>query len=191
MHGLKISDRDSKFFCDICCRGKLPHSTVCKKPDARARKPLDLVHSDLSGAVEPVAKDGHKYCICFVDDFSGMMFHYFLKHKSDTTRATARFIADMAHIGSIKRLRTDNGGEYVGADFKDLLIQHSIKHDPVNIVNQFSSETLQKIRLSCHEVEATIVLENVMKVYTFLRRIRYKKLTQLCVKWFQNRNRND
>ena len=62
---------------------------------------------------------------------------------------------------------------------------------PVNIVNQFSSETLQKICLSCHEVEATIVLENVMKVYTFLRRIRYKKLTQLCVKWFQNRNRND
>ena len=62
---------------------------------------------------------------------------------------------------------------------------------PVNIVNQFSSETLQKIRLSCHEVEATIVLENVMKVYTFLRRIRYKKLTQLCVKWFPNRNRND
>ena len=62
---------------------------------------------------------------------------------------------------------------------------------PVNIVNQFSSETLQKIRLSCHEVEATIVLKNVMKVYTFLRRIRYKKLTQLCVKWFQNRNRND
>ena len=87
------------------------------------------MHSDLSGAVEPVAKDGYKYCICFVDDFSGMMFHYFLKHKSDTTRATARFIADMAHIGSIKRLKTDNGGEYVGADFKDLLIQHSIKHE--------------------------------------------------------------
>ena len=58
-----------------------------------------------------------------------MVFHYFMKHKSDTTRATARFIADMAHIGSIKRLRTDNGGEYVGADFKDLLIQHSIKHE--------------------------------------------------------------
>ena len=68
---------------------------------------------------------------CNQDDllkFSGMVFHYFLKHKSDTTRATARFIADTAHIGSIKRLRTDNRGEYVGADFKDLLIQHSIKH---------------------------------------------------------------
>ena len=57
--GLKISDRDSKFFCDICC-GNIPHSTVCKKPDARAWNPLDLVRSDLSGAVEPVAKDGHE-----------------------------------------------------------------------------------------------------------------------------------
>ena len=61
--GLKITDRDGKFFCDICCRGKLrSHSTVCKKPGARARKPLDLVHSDLSGAVQPVAKDGYKDC---------------------------------------------------------------------------------------------------------------------------------
>ena len=73
-----------------------------------------------------------------------------------------------------------------------LLLKDNQKNpNPVNIVNKFSSETLQKIRLSCHEVEATMVLENVMKVYTFLRRIRYKKLTQLCVKWFQNRNRND
>ena len=62
---------------------------------------------------------------------------------------------------------------------------------PVNIVNQFSSETLQKICLSCHEVVTIIALENVMKVYTFLRRNRYKKLAQLCVKLFPNRNRND
>ena len=55
----------------------------------------------------------------------------------------------------------------------------------------FSSETLKKNCLSYYEVEAIIVLENVMKVYTFLRQIRYKKLTQLCVKLFQNRNRND
>ena len=34
----------------------------------------------------------------------------------------------------------------------------TIPNPPVNIVNQFSSETLQKIRLSCHEVEAIIVL---------------------------------
>ena len=39
--GLKISDPNNKFFCDICCRGKLPHCAVNKKPDACALKPLD------------------------------------------------------------------------------------------------------------------------------------------------------
>ena len=65
--GLKISDPNNKFFCDICCRGKLPHCSVNKKPDARALKPLDLVHSDLAGLISPVAKDGCEYAICFLD----------------------------------------------------------------------------------------------------------------------------
>ena len=129
LDGLKISDPNNKFFCDICCRGKLPHCAVNRKPDARALKPLDLVHSDLAGPISPVAKDGFEYAICFLDDYSGMVFHYFMKHKSDTTLATAKFIADVAHIGKIKRLRTDNGGEYMEGSFKDLLVQHSIKHE--------------------------------------------------------------
>ena len=64
----------------------------------------------------------------FLDDYSGMVFHYFMKHKSDTTLATAKFIADVAHIGNIKRLRTDNGGEYMEGSFNVRLVQHSIKH---------------------------------------------------------------
>ena len=102
--GLKISDPNNKFFCDICCRGKLPHCAVNKKPDVRALKPLDLVHSDLAGPISPVAKDGFEYAICFWDDYSGMVFYYFMKHKSDTTLATAKFIADVAHIGKIKTM---------------------------------------------------------------------------------------
>ena len=58
-----------------------------------------------------------------------MVFHYFMKHKSDITLATAMFIADVAHIGKIKRLWTDNGGEYMEGSFQDLLVQHSIKHE--------------------------------------------------------------
>ena len=46
--GLKISDPNNSFFRDTCCRGKLPHYAVNKKPDVRALKPIDLVHSDLA-----------------------------------------------------------------------------------------------------------------------------------------------
>ena len=105
VEGIKISDRNNNFYCDPGICGKLPHCVVNKKPDARAQKPLDVIHSDLAGPISPVTKYGVEYVICFLDDYSGMVFHYFIKSKSGTTRATARFIADVAHIGNIKRIR--------------------------------------------------------------------------------------
>ena len=106
----------------------MPHTAINKKPDKRAKKPLDLVHSDLSGQLSPADKNGYQYAMVFVDDYSGMTFHYLLKNKSDATRAMEKFIADVAPIGKIKRLRSDNGGEYLG-EFKDVLIKQSIKHE--------------------------------------------------------------
>ena len=38
--------------------------------------------------------------------------------------ATAQFLADVAQIGTVRTLRTDYGGEYVGSDFKELLHKH-------------------------------------------------------------------
>ena len=107
-----------------------------KKQDARALKPLDLVHSDLAGLISPVAKDRFEYAICFLNDYSGMVFHYLMKHKSDTTHATAKFIANVAHIGNIKRLRTDKGGEYMEGNSTRTIIRplthnyhNDIRHD--------------------------------------------------------------
>ena len=44
---------------------------------------MQFVHTDLDGPITPVAKDGFKYTIDFVDDFSDAVFVYFLKEKSD------------------------------------------------------------------------------------------------------------
>ena len=85
------------------------HTAINKKPDKRAKKPLDLVHSDLSGQLSPADKNGYQYAMVFVDDYSGMTFHYLLKNKSDVTRAMEKFIADVAPIGKIKRSRSDSG----------------------------------------------------------------------------------
>ena len=128
VHGIKIQDPDEKIFCNICCNlGKMTHSAISKIPDQRAKKPLDMVHSDLARPIIPTAKDGFVYAIVFIDGYFGMTFHYFLRNKSDATRAMETFIADVAPIGKIKGLRTDGGGEYM-SDFKDVLIKHGIKH---------------------------------------------------------------
>ena len=110
----------SNLECNTCTEGKFVDSRN-RKPDRRATKPLAKVHTDLAGPINPVSKNGFKYCIVSTDDFSGDVFVYFLKNKTDTLLATEKFLADCALYGQVKCLRSDNGTEFMNNDFQTLL----------------------------------------------------------------------
>ena len=48
-----------------------------------------------------MAKDGFKYALTFVDDYTGTICVYFLKNKSDTVAATEKFLADNRPFGKL------------------------------------------------------------------------------------------
>ena len=125
--GMQISDK-SDFDCVTCPAGKMTEH-LNREPDARASRPLELIHSDLCGPIDPISINHSKYAIIFVDDFSNLLTVYFLKNKSDAKAATERFLADMAPYGTIKRFRCDGGGEYSSNAFKNLLIENKIKQE--------------------------------------------------------------
>ena len=142
VQGMKISNHKN-FDCETCILAKQPN-TRNHQADPRAGKPFDLNHTDLAGPIEPIAKDRYKYAMIFTDDYSGCLLTYFLKSKSDAPKATEKFLADRAHYGKvktlnffqdtfpsgeIKRMRSDNSGEYLSKEFKELLLKHSIKHE--------------------------------------------------------------
>ena len=142
VQGMKINNRE-RFDCEVCTMSKQPNERN-READVRAKQPFELVHTDLSGPIDPVAKDGFKYAMIFTDDFSSCNFTYFLKEKSDAPKATEKFLADIAPYGKvktlsffddvfpsgeIKKMRSDNGGEYISSDFKEILIKHSIRHE--------------------------------------------------------------
>lgn len=54
------------------------------------------MHTYLAGPIDPEAKEGFKYALKFTDDYSGAVFIYFLKAKSDTAMASEKLIADTA-----------------------------------------------------------------------------------------------
>ena len=127
VEGMKITTK-GKSECDTCVQGKMSQYRN-REPDRRATAPLQLVHSDLAGPITPQSREGHKYAMVFVDDYSGALGVYFLKNKSDATRATEQFLADTAPYGTVKRLRSDNGGEYISDEFESLLLKNKIKHE--------------------------------------------------------------
>ena len=76
--------------CDVCIEGKMIESRN-RNPDARAAKPLELVHTDLAEPIDLSSREGFRYSIAFTGDYSGAIFVYFLKNKSDTVAATGKF----------------------------------------------------------------------------------------------------
>lgn len=125
--GMKISNKDVGD-CTVCIRGKMTNERS-RLPDAKAKTPLELVHCDLAGPMDPTSREGFRYTLGFTDDYSGLVTVYFLKSKDDTVEATKRFIADVAPYGTVKRLRSDNGGEFVSREFKKIMLENKIKHE--------------------------------------------------------------
>ena len=89
VEGMKISSRDD-FDCKTCYEGKM-HKSRNRLPDARAENQMELIHCDLAGPMSVAFRENSKYCISFVDDYSGVVFVYFLKNKSDIVAATKNF----------------------------------------------------------------------------------------------------
>ena len=118
VEGMGIKVGTSVGVCEACVKGKQTRQPS-HKPAARAKEPLELVHSDLCGPITPTTFGGTKYYVLFIDDYTRMTNIYPLKGKT-TVEVVERFKEYKAEVETqtgkqIKRLRTDGGGEYQGS----------------------------------------------------------------------------
>ena len=74
---MKIENKDN-FQCEICILGK-QQNTRNRSPDERYKACMELLTQTLLDRLNPVAYEGFKYAISFVDDYSSATFIYFLK----------------------------------------------------------------------------------------------------------------
>ena len=101
-------------------------------PNTHANKILEMVHIDLAGPTDPIAKDGFKYVLGCIDDCYGLIVTYMLKNKSDTLKAFKKFIADISPYGNLKYVRTDQGTEFTSSTFELVLIKNKINHQKIS-----------------------------------------------------------
>lgn len=155
--GMKIIGKDD-FNCKTCAEGKM-YEYRSREPDKRASQRLELIHCDLAGPIDPVSRENSKYAIVFVDDYSGVVFVYFLKNKNDAAAATAKFLADIAPYGSVKRLRSDNGTEFTCSEFKSLMVSNRIKHEFSAPYSPHQNGTAERTWRTLFEMARCLLLE--------------------------------
>ncbi|GFU59707.1 retrovirus-related Pol polyprotein from transposon TNT 1-94 [Nephila pilipes] len=96
------------------CVGCIKNSEIPYPEEAEhiAKHPLHFVHSDLCGWMKTQSVSGNYYFLTFVEDYSRYSMIYFLLKKNKVLSKFGR---------TIKVLRSDKGGEYIGKELKDSL----------------------------------------------------------------------
>ena len=96
----------------------------------------------------------------FVDDYSSIVFTYFLKNKSNAVDALKRFLADTALYGTVKRMRSDNGGEFISHEFQNILIENKIKIELTSPYSPHQNGTSERNWQSLFNMARTLLIDS-------------------------------
>ena len=115
--------------CEDCIFGKQKKVSFTKIGKTPKEKRLELVHTDVWGPSPVSSLAGSLYYVTFIDDSIRKLWVYFLKKKSevfDTFRKWKAMVENEIGL-KIKRVRSDNGGEYRDNRFREFCANNGIK----------------------------------------------------------------
>lgn len=113
-------DRDGLETCMACKKGRLARRKFGSRAKYKASRPLEIVHSDVCQLSHP-SREGFRYFVSFIDDFSRFAVVYQIKSKSQVFECFVHFTTRAERETGLKLvdLRSDNGGEYVSGRMRD------------------------------------------------------------------------
>lgn len=95
----------------------------------QSKSVLDLIHMDLMGPMQVESLSGKKYVFVLVDDYSRYTWVRFIQEKSETVNSFRILALQLINEkGSIKKIRSDDGGEFQNESMKEFCESHGIVH---------------------------------------------------------------
>ncbi|CAI7931381.1 unnamed protein product, partial [Closterium sp. NIES-54] len=160
--GLKLNGQPPDDNCEICLLSKFtrfPFHSVT----GRSKKPLELDHMDLVGPLPVQGHKGEQYFLTIVDDWSRLMWAYLLKQK-DHAASTIKedwlpFVEKQAEC-VVKRIRTDRGGEFLGAEITAWLKKQGIQRELTTAYSPQSNGVAERANRTIMETARALLIES-------------------------------
>ncbi|GKB85257.1 putative RNA-directed DNA polymerase [Tanacetum coccineum] len=115
--------------CDICHKAKQVREPF-PLSDHKTTSVGDIIHCDVWGPYRVTSKDGYKFFLTLVDDFSRAVWVYMLKSKTEVGDYIESFLKLILTQFSkkVKVVRSDNGTEFVNNHLTSLFSNLGIIH---------------------------------------------------------------
>jgi hypothetical protein len=99
--------------------------------DVEVKGPLDILHMDTVGIIHPESHEGGKVMLTIVDGYSGMIVAVELNSKAEVAEELKKIMVGMeVQTGRVvRRIRSDNGTEFIKRDLTDWLRERGTAHD--------------------------------------------------------------
>ncbi|CAI7890658.1 unnamed protein product [Closterium sp. NIES-54] len=161
--GLRIKGEPKEVgSCETCLTSKFSrfpfHSTVGQSSD-----PVELVHVDLVGPMKVKGDGGALYSMTMVDDYTRLTWYFPLAQKSDAARVIIEEWLPMVERESgkrVKAIRSDRGGEFLGAEFWGWLKRHGIKQQLTTAYTPQSNGVAERANRTNIEGGRTILVDS-------------------------------
>lgn len=131
LNGLPEKLDENYVQCEICLINKMTNLPF-ENNRRRATELLEIVHTDVNGPITPTGRDGKRYFVSFIDDYSRQAQVCVIKNKSDVFECFRTYVNTMRNQTGkrVKEMRCDNGREYLNRDFYTFAKQEGIYIKP-------------------------------------------------------------
>ena len=140
--------------CRNCVAGKHSLSTFLSASSFRATRRLELIYGDICGPITPSTIGGRRYYFLLVDDFTRIMWVFFLKKKSKAFQhfKIVKKLAESESGEKLKCFRTNRGGEFNSEEFENFYDENGIKRQltaPYSLQHNGVVERKNRTIMSC------------------------------------------
>lgn len=127
VHGLDLPLKNQDLRCQTCDQAKI--YVLPFTEGTRAKKTLELVHTDICGPIDVKSNGNARYFVTFIDDKTRYTEVAFLKSRADVLEEVKKFKSrvETETNHKITRLRSDNAKEYISKEFNDYLESQGIR----------------------------------------------------------------
>jgi hypothetical protein len=164
--GLPELKVDHEGVCNGCAQGKNTKNPF-PKSDSKSKGILELVDSDVCGPMPSTSLNRYVYYVSFIDDYSHKTWVYLLKSKDEVLGNFKEFKALIENLSErkIKKLGSDNGGEYTSNKFGRFCKDVGIKRELTTPYNPQQNGVVERKNRMIMEAVKTMIHDQDLQMH--------------------------